>query len=281
VKKPVIISQWKRIVYYPSNHLNDFCLFQGNDGLWHCIGIMGTGTWESETKLFHSFGENLDCLFTNADPILTPNFPEDGNIYQQKHAPFVVVENHIYHLFYRRPMGTIMCAKTSDLFVFNCLGEEVFTRRDARDVCIIKANDEYILYYCQSEIVDGTPYSCIIARRSKTLSDWDEPMLVYADSEKRADHSYLESPFVVGAEEGYYLFIRHRLRDDDVKTVVLFSKDPLDFRNRGWLQELNDVHAAEIVKDKDEFYIARVSFYEGKNNSGGDGWIELARLRFD
>ncbi len=280
MKKPVIGSEWKRIVYYPSNHLNDFCIIRDKDGLWHCIGIMGEGTWESEKQFFHSYGKSLDCLFTNTAPIFTQNFLKDENKYQQKHAPFVVEKNGAYSLFYRRPMGTIMCLKTSDLFTYDNLGYEVFTRRDARDVCIIKANGEYIMYYCQSEFIDGNPFSCIMARRSKTLIDWDEPWIVYKDNETHAEHSYLESPFVVDTEAGYYLFIRHRLRDDDVKTIVLFSEDPLDFNDRAWIQELNDVHAAEIVKDKDELYIARVSFSDGIIADDWEGWIEIAKLDF-
>lgn len=280
MKRPVIGSEWKRIVYYPSNHLNDFCMTQDHDGLWHCIGIMGEGTWESEKQFFHSYGKNLDCLFTNMEPILTQDFPEDGHQYQQKHAPFVVEDNRSFYMFYRRPMGTIMCLKTPDLFTFDNLGHEVFTRRDARDVCMTKANGQYTMYYCQSEFVDGNPYSCILARRSKSLLIWDEPCIVYQDDEMYAEHSYLESPFVADADEGHYLFIRHRLHDDDVKTVVLFSEDPLDFNNRGWIQELNDVHAAEIVRYNDELFIARVSFSEGKNGMNWDGWIEIAKLDF-
>lgn len=66
---PQTISDWFRIVEYPSQHLNDFCLFRDRQGAWHAIGIMGAGTWASEASLFHSTGRNLRERFENRPPL--------------------------------------------------------------------------------------------------------------------------------------------------------------------------------------------------------------------
>ena len=68
--KPVISSEWKRIIEYHGNHLNDFCLFRGYDKRWHCMGIMGTGTLKSEKVLFHSSCNELLGDYENHEPIL-------------------------------------------------------------------------------------------------------------------------------------------------------------------------------------------------------------------
>ena len=123
-KNVEICEPWQRIVEYPDNHLNDFCLFQDLDERWHAIGIMGTGTWESEVSLFHSSSSDLFSRFENHEPILVQN-PPDG-LRPQKHAPFVVIRDGEYHMFYRRPWGTIMKLVTSDPYCWDGIGEVVF-----------------------------------------------------------------------------------------------------------------------------------------------------------
>ena len=119
--KPTIASPWFRIVEYPTNHLNDFCLFRDQQGVWHAIGIMGTGTWASETALFHSTGRSLRERFENLEPLFA-EMPEwigekrSGNKAPQKQAPFVVFDNGFYHMFYRRPPGSILAVRSADAY---------------------------------------------------------------------------------------------------------------------------------------------------------------------
>ena len=288
IKTPTITSSWTRVVEYPENHLNDFCLFQDNNGIWHCMGIMGTGTWESEQSLFHCSSKNLFGPYEKHPPLLTENPVAAGdstaNIRPQKHAPFVIEKNGIYYMFYRRPWGTTLCVKSTNPFKWTGLGDVVFERNDARDICIIKVEDTYLMYYCQYEKIDGEGRACIMLRRSKDLRKWGRQKVVYVDTMQTCDHSYLESPYVVPRTEGYYLFIRHRKLDEKTTTVVLFSKQPDSFPTgkHPWFQKLNHVHAPEIVQLKGSYYIARVS---GAQHANKDvplvgGWVDIAKLEF-
>jgi len=288
VKAPVISSQWRRIVEYPDNHLNDFCLFEDGEGTWHCIGIMGEGTWKSEQSFFHCTGKSLRESFTIRSPMLTGEVRvvsgRSRNRAPQKHAPFVVYHDDMYHMFFRRPMGTNLHIRTRNPYDWPSNAELVFEESDARDVCILDINGVFHMYYCQLASVDGEDRSCIMLRQSADLIDWSEPMIVHVDMSETADHSFLESPFVVKNQEGYYLFIRHRRMDENVSTVVLYSEQPDCFPSgeRAWFHRLDMVHAPEIVEHAGEFYIARVSGppdVSSRYESNGN-WIEIARLEF-
>lgn len=288
VRTPTITSSWTRVVEYSRNHLNDFCLFQDNDGIWHCIGIMGTGTWESEQSLFHCSSKNLFGPYKKHEPLLTDNpvavKGSTDNIRPQKHAPFVIEKDGMYYMFYRRPWGTTLCLKSANPFEWSGLGDVVFERNDARDICIIKIADTYFMYYCQYEKIDGQGRACIMLRCSKDLQRWGRQEIVYIDTMQTCDHSYLESPYVVRRPGGYYLFIRHRKLDEKTTTVVLYSKKPDSFPTgkRPWFHELHHVHAPEIVQFEGSYYIARVS---GARHANKDiplvgGWVDIAKLRF-
>jgi hypothetical protein len=107
-----------------------------------------------------------------------------------------------------------------------------------------------------------------------------------------ADHSLLESPYVVHRPEGWYLFISNRgmWQPEDNKfrtpsrtfTTVSFSRDPFDF-GRGkepWFHLLPDIHAPEIVESDGRTYIVRVR--NSRNDPGARrGWLEIAPLRWE
>jgi hypothetical protein len=282
-RTPVVASPWRRIIEYPEHHLNDFCLFQDAKDLWHAIGIMGTGTWDSKRLLFRSVGRSLTDRFTNLDPVLAQPPPAPA-IAPQKHAPFVVLYEGTYHLFYRRPPGTILHVRSADPARWSDLGAEVFAERDARDVHVIRIGRSFRMFYCQCAEVDGVLRSCILMRESADLNRWSEPIVVHADTARPCTHSYLESPCVVHRPEGFYLFIRHQLMNDRTTTVVLFSTRPDRFPSgeRAWFCELNDVHAAEIVTDGGNDVIARVSGapHANPHAPAKGGWIDVARLQF-
>ena len=276
---PVIVLPWRRIIHYPKNHLNDFCIFRDREGIWHGIGIMGTGTWDSERSLFHSSSPSLDEIFENHAPLFEEN-PADG-LAPQKHAPFVVEHRGTYHLFYRRPIGTIMVVRTNDPWQWDGLGEMVFQERDARDVCILEHEGQFLIYYCQSAEVNGRLHACIMVRTSADLAAWSEARIAHYDDHEPATHSFLESPFVVKRPEGFYLFICHRRIGCRI-TVVLFSENPFQFPTgrEGWLTVLAPAHAPEIVEDRGKFYIAAVSGPVGDGYPQDGGWVEMAELKW-
>ena len=286
---PEVASDWFRIVEYPRNHLNDFCLFRDQRGIWHAIGILGTGTWASETSLFHSTGKHLRERFENHPPLFEtmPRWiggRRSQNAAPQKHAPFVVFHDGLYHLFYRRPSGTILVVRSPDPFRWPDEVELVFEERDARDICIAKMGGTFHMYYCQAAPVDGVMRSCVLLRTSKHLRDWSAASVVCADTSRESRHSTLESPFVVPRPEGFYLLVRNRLLEEDTVTTVSFSKEPARFPGgvHPWFTELKHVHAPEIVEFDGRHYIARVSGPSHANRQAPaiGGWIEAAELRF-
>lgn len=287
-RTPVIASPWTRIVEYPTR-LNDFCLFRDGRDTWHCIGIIGD-TWEAEQAFFHSTGVSLPRPFIR-QPMLMTAMPawvgsrRSDNKRPQKHAPFVIFHQGLYHLFYRRPPGTILVARSRDPFHWPDEVELVFEAGDARDVCIVPIGDRFHMYYCQSAAVEGHSQrlSCILLRISDDLRNWSEAAIVHYDN-RPANHSKLESPFVLRRAEGFYLFNRDRYVTDRCPTRAYFSRDPKRFPSgeRAWFGDLEDVHAAEIVQAEGQDYIARVSgsSHANPNSPAQGGWVEVARLDF-
>ena len=238
-RTPVIASPWTRIVEYPTR-LNDFCLFRDRQDTWHCIGIIGD-TWEAEQSFFHSTGASLSKPFTKQPMLLTAKPAWVGsrrsdNNRPQKHAPFVVFHQGLYHLFYRRPPGTILVARSRDPFHWPDEVELVFEAGDARDVCIVPIGDRFHMYYCQSAAVEGHAQrlSCILLRTSADLKNWSEAAIVHYDS-RPANHSKLESPFVLSRPEGFYLFDRDRYVTDRCLDAGVFLQGPeaIPFRASG------------------------------------------------
>jgi hypothetical protein len=283
--RPVISSGWRRIIEYPDNHLNDFCLFRGYDRRWHCIGIMGTGKWISETSLFHSSCSELLGHYENHEPLLYDL--KEGpttNTAPQKHAPYVVLKDNLYYLFFRRPQGTNLLLRSDNLFKWPARPEVVFEEKDARDACIQKFGETYYWYFCQWADVDGCGRSCIRLRRSRDLEKWSSPVSVHVDTSRKVGHSHLESPFVIETSGEYWLFVRDRSMDDRCVTTVFNSGRPDLFRSgkHAWNFELPGIHAPELVNTDGNWYIARVS---GPPDSlpcapRRGGWIEIAKIDF-
>ncbi len=287
---PTIGSDSFRIVEYPENHLNDFCLFRDQSGLWHAIGIMGTGEAQSELRFFHSTGENLRRRFANRAPLFE-GLPawigtrRSGNLSPRKHAPFVVYHENEYHMFYRRPNGTNLHVRTRDPLHWPNQVELAFEEQDARDSCIIRVDEVFYHYSCQALEIDGLWRSCVAVRTSRDLREWGAAEPAHVDTSHVTEHSRMESPFVVHRPEGYYLFVRNRRFDYPSLTTVYFSPTPQRFPSgdRAWFAELENVHAPEIVEEAGRYFIARVSGPRHANRQApeqGGGWIEVAELVF-
>jgi hypothetical protein len=281
-----ISTPWIRIIEYPDNHLNDFCLFRAIDGRWHAIGIMGTGTWESEISFFHCSSPDLYGPYENHKPLLTHlGRGKTDNDAPQKHAPFIFIRGKNYYLFFRRPPGTNLLLKSPDLFHWPHVPTVVFEENDARDACIQQFDQMYYWYYCQWQLVQGKGRSSIRLRRSADLEHWSQAVDVHVDTSRVVGHSHLESPFVIEEAEKYWLFVRDRSLDDRGVTTVFTSNLPDHFASgeRAWNMEMENVHAPELVRHEGKWHIARVSGPpdELSQSPKRGGWIELAELSFD
>lgn len=280
-----ITSPWIRVIEYADHHLNDFCLFRGFDVRWHAVGIMGTGTWASETRFFHCSSARLYGPYEKHPPLLGA-LARGGtrNEASQKHAPFVVIKDGLYHLFFRRPPGTNLRVTSADGVHWTEEPVVVFEERDARDACIQDFGGVYHWYYCQWAVVEGRGRSCILLRRSTDLVHWSDAVPVHVDTSREVSHAHLESPFVVHASGAYWLFVRNRTMDEGCVTTVFRSATPDRFKSgiRAWDAELRDVHAPELVFDRGAWHLARVSGPPDHLACAPQrgGWIELARVAF-
>jgi hypothetical protein len=282
----VTISAWTRIVDYPHNHLNDFCIFRGLDNRWHAIGIMGTGTWESEVELFHCSCGTLQGRYDIHPPILKD--VKQGNTVNVRpgvHCPFVVVHEGVYHLYFRRPWGTNLHVTSTDTFVWTLEPELVFEERDARDACIPRFDGVWHWYYVQRyTAADGVDHSAVMVRTSRDLKVWSDAKPAYVDYRHVVKHSRLESPAICRKGDTFWLLVRDRKRETPqtpAPTVVYASKDPCFFDStRDPLAIFADMHAPEIVEHEGRHYVVRVSGVTHASLSGVNdhGWLEVAEL---
>jgi hypothetical protein len=282
----VDIGRWSRIVEYPRNHLNDFCLFQALDGRWHAVGIQGTGgTWASETSLFHCSCDTLRGMYEIHGALFaTLGQGDTNNAAPQKHAPFVVVDRGLHHLYFRRPPGTNLHLASADLVTWPWTPDVVFEERDARDACIRCFRDVWHWYYVQHCPVDGVSRSCVMVRRSHDLTTWSDGCTVFVDGRHETRHSRLESPTVVAHGGLYWLFVRDRWREDaahPAPVTVWTSEDPASFESDGEpVAVFSDIQAPEIVEEDGRLWIARVSGgpHAAPAAPADHGWLEIAEL---
>lgn len=282
----IAIGAWTRLVEYPNNHLNDFCIFRGLDGRWHAIGIMGTGgAWESEISFFHCSCEALLGRYEVHPPLLADLAQgASDNASLGKHAPFVVVHEGLHHLFFRRPYGTNLYLASADVFAWPSIPEVVFEERDARDACILRFGRTWHWYYVQHHPGDGVERSCVMLRTGRDLHTWSAARPVFVDRRREVRHSRLESPVVVAHSGCYWLFVRDRLREDarhPAPVAVYRSSEPTSFPDEpGPLAVFPDVQAPEIVEDAGRLFIVRVSGapHAAPAAPADHGWLEAAEL---
>ena len=222
-----LISPWTRLIEYSENHLNDFCLFRGLDDRWHCIGIMGLGPGRAR---HHSSTVRAPTFTARTEyhPPLLSDLAQGAtsNVAPQKHAPFVVIKDSTYYMFFRRPPGTNLLVNSPDTFHWSKEPVVVFEENDARDACIQRWDGIYYWYYCEWRIADGKGRSGIMLRRSADLERWSEPVEIHVDTSREVKHSHLESPFVVRTAGRYWLFVRDRSMDERCVTTVFHSRSP-------------------------------------------------------
>lgn len=282
---PTLVPPWQRICEDSQHHFNDFCLFRDQQDVWHAIGIMGEGTWDSETRLFHYAGKTLDAPYEEHPPLFT-SMPDIAGMSHpkstapQKHCPFVLLHGDRYHMFYRRPWGCILHVRTHDPFAWPDEATLAFEEADARDPCVLEHQGRFLMYYCRSCDVEGVPRSCVYLRESNDLDTWSEGRRIFYDPLVRADHSLIESPFVLKRREGWYLFYRDRT-GSDMDTPVYFSHRHDAFENPP-ITTLIDCHAAEIVSLEEMHYIARASgpIHGHPSAPSHGGWLDVAPLAF-
>jgi hypothetical protein len=124
-----------------------------------------------------------------------------------------------------------------------------------RDPMVIRIGEIWHCYYTMHPQDKGADY----CRTSTNLRDWSEPRTVAQGGRAGTGPYSAECPFVVELKPGRFYLFRTQHYGKDASTSVYFSTDPFDFGldndNEHFVCTL-PVAAPEIIKDKDQWFIA-------------------------
>lgn len=284
IKKPKISSEWK-VLFKPEiygSYANDHSIIKDVQGKWHLFGITSKTVNPSDERYF-VHGISATKLFAG-------NMKEVGKVIDTGScawAPGVIESENKYYMYYG-PSPKKLSIST-DLnewmgYEINLIGNPPLSCH--RDHFVMKLNDYTWIMYV-SGIKDG--YGAVSCLVSNDLLNWRFVQYALTSSENaplKPAWGAFESPYVVKLDNIYYLFVTYT--DCNIKnyqnTLVFASENPYDFGNYTG-DNHNDmvvttilVHAGEIIKDDDSYYITAC----GWNNMGIpiEGAVSIAKLNW-
>ncbi|MFW6309075.1 MAG: hypothetical protein ACOC1S_03570 [bacterium] len=100
---------------------------------------------------------------------------------------------------------------------------------ETRDPCLIKIDNQWLLYYAGYEFIDGKEYPGFYVRSSTDFINWSDYKLVHRDLDPKFGEGKWETecPHVVKRQGYYYLFRTQNY--SKAITHVFRSKDPYNF----------------------------------------------------
>jgi arabinan endo-1,5-alpha-L-arabinosidase len=250
---------------YPKWQVNDHAILKGPDGRWHAFGITHPAVphgepnpHEAEWLLFHaatpSGALKQHCLpgQWKDEPKVLPPAERPGEI-REIHSPSILRHADRYWMFYG--YSPIRLAVSQDLKTWQPQGEVFRQEGSARDPSVSQHDGKFYMCY--------TTRQSILMRTSPDLLHWSEPSTVF--SLAPGETGGPESPTLLPLHGGFYLvWCRWDAKLSAVgstyqsRSFVYFSKDPLNFRDRAPIAELEG-HAPELFQDEE-----------------GDWWISSA-----
>lgn len=277
-------SECFRLVYdIGGRYVNDHCLIQARDGVWHFFhitGPIGKGCYDAGSEVSFGHATSRDLQTWQAHPDVLGTDPRSRHEPHHVFAPYVCEREGRYYLFYSGinvdlKMESMCLACSDDLFEwrkhpFN----PVFrpsrqwaehspgsgTWACCRDPHVLAdPKHGYILYYVTwmkgtARRGGASRLVALGAAVSENLVSWQDagPVMV---REMATDHSTtsMESPCVVAKDGVYHLFYKHR---DETRLAT--SDDPLMFTDR---QDrcFSIAHAAEVFQAGGRWYITHCS----------------------
>ena len=242
---------------------NDFCMVQGSDGIWHCIGILFEGHSQAEfrqDRLFHYVADSVQGPYRSVG-YLDLGYGKEAGVW----APCIVRDGQrtlMYYAHAGKERMSIRLAQSEDAQLTRWRrgagGKEVLGVEEGdRDPEVIK--DErtglYLMYYVCSVKSDNDWKQVVRVRTSSDLLNWSEPRTVLGTP---TGYRAAESVFVLQKNEHYYLWVSSAA-DDGVMSLYV-STDPFNFgdavANR--LEE-QPGHAPEIVRSGGQYWMACVA----------------------
>lgn len=282
IKKPKIGSEWN-VLFKPEiygNYVNDHSIIKDVQGNWHLFGITSkTGNPSDERYFVHGISDTK---------LFAENMKEVGKVIDTgtcAWAPGVIAHDNKYYMYYG-PSPTKLAIST-DLkewmgYEINLIGNPPLSCH--RDHFVMKLNDYTWIMYV-SGIKDG--YGAISCLVSNDLLNWRFVQYALTSSENaplEPAWGAFESPYVVKLDNIYYLFVTYT--DCNIKnyqnTLVFASENSYDFGNytgdnhNDMVVTTIPVHAGEIIKDDDSYYITTC----GWNNMDIpiEGAVSVAKL---
>jgi hypothetical protein len=255
-------------------YINDHCFVRGDDGVWHLFGITHPEPANplDEKFLAHATAADPHGPWTK-QPVVLPAEASLGETHVW--APHVIRHRGLYYMFYcaggaSNQSYRIHLAISSDLFAWqrHPANPMLVDGWDARDPMVLRAADEWILYYTATSAPEGGNH-VVAAVTSTDLVHWSGKREVFVHPKRGTFGGPTESPFVVARDGHYYLFVCSNEPYDD--TAVYESDSPWFFSVERRVGQF-PAHAAEVVRHGDEWLVSRCGW--------GRGGVYLAALSF-
>jgi len=253
--------------------INDHCFIQGPDGLWHIFGIthIEPFTWSDDParNLAHATAARLTQTPWTKQPFALAADPAWNDIHLW--APHILRHEGLFYMFvcvgdddhsrYKIHLITSPDLKTWTRHPENPMVVDGF---DARDPCVVRVGDEWVLYYTATSEPAGGNH-IVACQTSRDLVHWSgQRRVVYTDPETGTFGGPTESPFIVNRGDLYYLFICNNDRRGGYRqTDAYVSRDPFHW-DRTALAGVIPAHACEVVRDVDgAWYISHCGWFQG------------------
>ncbi len=246
-------------------YINDHTIVRGPDGTWHMIGITHAEPADplDERHLAHATASALEGPWTK-EPFALDADPWYGETHLW--APHIIEVDGTFYMFYcgggpDHDKYAINLATSTDLVTWTRRPEGPLFRDgyDARDPFVIRIDDQWVMYYTATSELGGGNHT-VMYRTSDDLVTWSERHTAFTDPEVGTFGGGTESPFVVAHDGGWYLFIGPR--GGYVGTDVFRSDDPFDFSGAELVGHI-DAHAAEVVRDGDDWFVTSAGWDQG------------------
>ncbi len=252
--------------------INDHCFARDPAGRWHLFGIthLEPFNWSLDParNLAHATADHLTQSPWRREPDALTADAAHGEIHLW--APHIVRHEGRYQMFVcvgndDHTRYRIHLLASTDLWRWerHPANPIVIDGFDARDPCVIRLGEQWVMYYTATEPAEGGRH-IVACRTSGDLVRWGERRIVYTDEECGTFGGPTESPFVVQRGDWFYLFICNNDRRagyDD--TDVLRSRDPFHWNFSDRVATL-PAHAAEVVRDeRGDWYLSHCGWFRG------------------
>jgi hypothetical protein len=236
---------------------NDFCLFTGTDGQWHCVGCLFEGSTAEDfrqDRLFHYVADSVQGPYRSLGYV-DLGYGKGSGVW----APCIVQSQRRVLIFYAYATPGIM---NSSIRIGEALdphlqswrrgiaGSEILaTEQWARDPEIIRDRHTglYLMYYVAHVQNEGV----VRVRTSSDLLSWSQPRTVLGTP---TGYGEAESVFVLQRRGYYYMWISGY--DYSVMSLYI-SMNPFNFGDAAANRiEEQPGHAAEIVHSDDRYWMA-------------------------